>query len=659
MAGRNLFEDSPVEPQGAGVNLFSQAPRAQQPAALGPISETFQPPIEDAEAEQRKRIEALPEVGSGGLLAGEDPLKVAAISPVLLSTTDPREMANIIATTFPSVGITETPEGEILATNNQTGARVVVNRPGLSKLDVLQGLGIISAFTPAGGAATIPARIGGAVATEAAIQTAQAGTGGEFDPEEVALAGGLGAAAEVVAPAARAITQPIRQARQARQVGAPLGEVDPAVLQAQQAAEATGIQPFEAQATLVPARLQEQAFVSELPAGSKVAREALLKQNEQAAQAVDDILDLIAPPTALETGPERFRSAAIKAKEALKISREEKASPIYRQAFKDKSTIDLEDLPSIIDDKIADFPESGEVSNLLKKTRKFIGGGEKNVKQLHLAKVEIDQIIEKTGEGSVGNITKAELIEIQNRLLRIMDAQNPSYFAARKEFERLSPAVENFKQSTLGKIAKFNEPQLKTISKQIFDPAETNPAIIRNSRKVIEKQDPQAWREIMRTELERRLGVVKADLESGVTIENIPGQLSRAIFGNEKQRKVLFQGSPQDVVKNLRYLETALGRAKLGRPGGSPTATREEVKRTLREGVWGSIARYIRNPLKSIQGAGEDIGFDRRVGALSKALYDPEWQKRMDKIRRMNAKSSGAGRAMLQLLNDIEQTEEQ
>ncbi len=193
-----------------GFEIEQQAP----PQAIPDLQQQA-----EVEAIQQQRLEAIPELGQGGLLAGQDPLKGAAITPALLTTTDPRELGQILTSTFPDIGIQETKEGVIIATNNQTGARSVLNQPGLSQLDIVQGLGLAAAFTPAARAAIIPSAIArqagaGALAagvTQAAIEAGQVAAGGEFDPAEVALATGLGGAAEVaaplIAPAARAIGQ--------------------------------------------------------------------------------------------------------------------------------------------------------------------------------------------------------------------------------------------------------------------------------------------------------------------------------------------------------------------------------------------------------------------------------------------------------------------
>ena len=114
-----------------------------------------------------------------------------------------------------------------------------------------------------------------------------------------------------------------------------------------------------------------------------------------------------------------------------------------------------------------------------------------------------------------------------------------------------------------------------------------------------------------------------------------------------------------DGKKNLNYLKTVLGRARTGRPGGSQTAAREEIKRELRGGSLQSIRQFFRAPVSTLVSTGEDAAFNRRTAALSKAMFDSTWKAEMSAIRKFNPNSPAAARAMTQLLNDIESSQEQ
>lgn len=97
----------------------------------------------------------LPEIGTGsGLLGGEDKAKVASITPALMSTIDPNGIVEVITNNFENVGVAYNKDAQgntfPILRNNKTGAVAQVNKPGMSALDVLQGIGLAAAFTPAG-----------------------------------------------------------------------------------------------------------------------------------------------------------------------------------------------------------------------------------------------------------------------------------------------------------------------------------------------------------------------------------------------------------------------------------------------------------------------------------------------------------------------------
>lgn len=208
------------QPQAVPQQAAPQAP-AEQPGIMGAISEAF-----TGEGRTTPATESLPELGEGGLLSGEDKLDVAKITPVLMTTTDPRELSKILTSNFDSIGVSEDPEGNLFAVNNKTGARVVLNKPGMSKMDIMQGLGLAAAFSPASAAAAIPAIAGkgmlsglgrasavglASAGTEAGLQASQQMAGGDVaSTEDIGLAGLLGTGGQVLGEAISATARAAR-----------------------------------------------------------------------------------------------------------------------------------------------------------------------------------------------------------------------------------------------------------------------------------------------------------------------------------------------------------------------------------------------------------------------------------------------------------------
>ena len=161
---------------------------------------------------QTRATQELPELQNSGLLAGLDipPAKRAAITAALITMTDPKEIAQTLTSLSPDIGIQQDEKGNLIAANNATGARAVINKPGVSGLDALQGGALGAAFAPTGRAAAL---VGGGIArqaatlgatsalTQAAIEGGQQAAGGEFNTGDIALAGATGAAVPAIAGA--------------------------------------------------------------------------------------------------------------------------------------------------------------------------------------------------------------------------------------------------------------------------------------------------------------------------------------------------------------------------------------------------------------------------------------------------------------------------
>lgn len=673
-------QQAPVSPAQARLDEL----RAIQAAPAAPVEEPGF--LESITGTQRtaalpEDIQQLPELGSitSPVTTGEfgSDIQIAA---GLLTSFNPEARKDIIKNAVPGVTFEEINDTTVV--NLPNGQRAVLNAPGLSQSDLITGIGQALSFVPAGLISSIPRhlaqRIGlGAVtsgATEAGLQATSQALGSEqaIDKGQVATAAALGGAGEVVAPAIQAM----RQARINRQAAQQAAKDDLA-REGIEAAEETGIDLFPAQITENASELEKQSFIGTLPAGAKRANDALAKQNEQAEQAVLETLSSIAAPTAVIRGERRIRSAAEEAIEAKKTIREERASPLYDKASKENSDVNIEPIIGLINNKLGNLPAGSKSAKELEKVKKLINQStitrkttqtgiitpkiEKipKLRKLHQTKLEIDDLLNKFGENALGRTAKRHVKDIQVSLLNQMDEASDFYKSAREEFAAFSPAVNELEDSIIGKIAGLDDTQLKSVSGKLFDAAETNPETVKQARKAIVDVDPEAWDDIVRVELEKRMGKVKADISDAAATENVPGQLFNAIFGNTKQRRILFNAiDPKSTQgKNLRFLEQALKRASKGRPGGSQTATREEIKKELRGGPVNWVSNFF-SPLQAAKGGAREFGFDKRVRVLSDALFDAEWRPQMKKIIKLDPNGNASQRAMLQLLNDIEGQED-
>lgn len=144
----------------------------------------------------------LPELFTSGILDGEDPVQVAKFTALAAITPDELELGKIAMSLMPNIGFQQDEAGNVLLANNKTGARAIINRPGISGTDAAQ-------FTGLGAAFAYPSRVGleaglsghglwqGAKGAAAAggmqlgIEGVQAAAGGDLDLANAAIAGAL------------------------------------------------------------------------------------------------------------------------------------------------------------------------------------------------------------------------------------------------------------------------------------------------------------------------------------------------------------------------------------------------------------------------------------------------------------------------------------
>lgn len=625
------------------------------------------------------RIAQTPELGTLPEFGATPESQGFKVSLGLLSTFDPQSQIDIIKESIPEAQFETTTDGStIVSAPTETGEirRSVLNRPGFSPQDFTTGVAQALAFMPAAAISSLgknlfqKAMLGATTsgATEKGLQEVGKSLGREEgSTSDIATSALLGAGSELVMPA----IQGVRQARRARQIGVESDALEAArapVSEAQEAIkgleEATGVRTglFQAQQTMDPSQLVQQRLLPQLQASSRKAMKQLESQNRQVFDATSELLSTVAGDDVLVTGSERFRSAANRAIDIRKANRSQTASPIYKQAFRRQRQaktplIDTGNLEQKISGIIRGSDRSGQVASNLGKIADKIDATGGDLQQLHSVKLEIDNLIEGRGENAIGNVTKRALTDVKNDLVDMMVEQSPSYRAARSEFARLSPEVERV-TSLVGKVADLPDDQLKNISGRIFDPRETNPSVLNKVKTVIQDADPGAWNDLLRVEMERRFGGLQTVLnEGGATAANIPGQIDRALFGNPKNRQVLFAAMSEEQKKNFRYLNTVLKRASAGRAAGSPTTPYKEALDKMK-GVAGVIRDTIFRPVGTVQSVGEQSLFDRRLAALSEAMFDAQWKPEMKKLRALDSNTPVAARAMAQLLDDIVKQDE-
>ena len=428
----------------AGFELESSQPQEQRTG-------------QQVDAIQQQRVEALPEFGSGGLLSGEDQTTVAALTPALLTATNPSEIASILKSNVPNVGITYTPEGAIIARNNKTGATVELNKPGISKLDFLQGIGIMAAFTPGGRAATTAGLVAKTGITSTINEAVQALSGGEFNAEQVvidsATAGLLDKAFEVAKATGRNIKEVLRtdakvdpdvllksfkpqgfktsfakEGAQPSQVGATLeratqGDLTEEAIQRLRQAEEQGVQLTGAQASKDFAQAEaEQTLLGGVSKEAQQARAFADQQQEQLLAAADKFTGKFGGSSRLQEATGEIAEVTARDKgeaiqSALKTTQElgrKEVSKLYTEAAEtagEALPLNNDSIVSIADDIIVNRPITAEVEKSINTSLAKFGLIGDSVEQSTRNKFKVmdgDQAITITGDVTPLTLSNAE-----------------------------------------------------------------------------------------------------------------------------------------------------------------------------------------------------------------------------------------------------------
>lgn len=246
--------------------------------------------------------------------------------------------------------------------------------------------------------------------------------------------------------------------------------------------------------------------------------------------------------------------------------------------------------------------------------------------------------------------TAMVLGDIRSELLRdLEDLRNPAYGEARRVYREMSVPIDKYKQTVLGQVGNLTEGQLDTVAARLFK-SDMNPATMRKTKQLIEKRDPQVWKDIVRVEFEKRIGDPGEYVKDLGPMVNTPGALYQRLFYPPKRRKVLYSALDPETSKNVRYLEEALDRARQGRSIGSQTAVREDIKQELR-GIGGTIERIFTSPTRmagkivpAATGVGSEYVMNRNAKNLAKIMFDPKWQPGLKKLRGLSPSSNRAAR---------------
>lgn len=681
--GYTLVDDADTGPD------FSSMGPESEPSLMGRVADVFTGKSrETAETGRLPEFRQTEEIQKFAPRGVKNQLKLTA---GLMTSFSPQAQMDVISEAIPEAFFEEDEKGNIIVDVN--GKRSILNKPGWSGQDTVTALTNVLANIPSAKLTTLGKtvlkKVGlgavGSGATEDVLQRVERGAGSkeEYNPLRTAMSTVLGGAAETIAPMIKGVKALRKAAKQPFQADE-IFDTGPEMAKAKRAESVTGVELFPAQKTGIPSQLETQSFYGQLPAAGKKSFSALKKQNEQVARSVDKFLSDISPPSAVSTGPKKFKTASEDAIKKLEETRKMQTDPLYKEAMNDNTIIDTFDIRKQISKDIQDYAPNGKMAQELKSIRRLLTKSEKEVagkrqagfitkaqtgeelkkqtgltlKQLQTAKWELYNKIKGPQASSFQKDELRQLTKIYDNLNAKLHAISPKYKQADELFTKLSKPIDEISDTVIGQASRLNETSLKDLAGKVFNPKETNLEVMKNAKKTIQSTDPEAWNQLLRVELEGRIGKVKGAMDAGdMTIENLPAKLHSAIFGNYKQSKLLYRALDKQAAQNAYWLETMLKRASLGRPGGSQTGIRKEISENLDKGVLSALFSFAKHPIattaEAVTTGATKTARDTKIKSFAEMIYNPKWQPELAKITKMNPKSEQAKRAMTQLLGRI------
>ncbi len=266
-----------------------------------------------------------------------------------------------------------------------------------------------------------------------------------------------------------------------------------------EAGKRLGVELTPAEASGSPILAQAEGKLGTSEPGQEAYMQFKKKQKLAQEQSVKDLLQQVSPSKKVAAGDVRKAAQSQIDKDTQAMIK--KARPHYEAA--EKQTLTPNKLNSLLKDANIEGAWSKVLKDPLYKAE-LEGFGANSVKALDLTKRELDDQIAKAVRGGEKNAARI-LRDAKDKLVTSLDKVSPEYKEARRIYAEDAKPLQDLLQGNVGKIADISDRNLKTVSKVIFDPSQTDIEVLGNLRDKIGKQDPEAWNRIIRNEMERRL----------------------------------------------------------------------------------------------------------------------------------------------------------
>lgn len=621
-----------------GQPIINQPPQQQQPADPG-LMDKLGAMVTGSDRQTRATRE-LPELQNSGLLHGLDisPEKSAAVSAALVTMTDPQEIAQTLKSLSPQIGIQQDEKGNLIAANNATGVRTVINKPGFTGMDALQAIGLGAAFAPTGGAASA---VGGGIlkqaltagalsaGTQAAIEGGQAAAGGNFDTGEIAASGALGAALPLAGGAVGSVVDAAK-----RGVGA-LRSAPAAQSELVQAAKAADI-PLMTSDIAQPSTFigkSGQVIGERIP----IAGTGGLRATQQEARkaAIQELGDKYPTPNP---------SQIIDSLKAQKSKIKQGAGQTYNELLPQVDALGptpYTKTSQAIDNAISELSKPGVVSSKeavqeLQQFKDTLGSADQTYSTLKENRTALREAVnsyDNQGRSQLPSRAKALMNQVYSAISNDMDeaatnALNP------RDLARLKGADSIYRSEA--------EKLTKTRLKNVLDKGDLTPEVAESllfSSKPSEVKNLYSSLGQSGQDAARATIIQRALTKAGGLEDPSPEKFISELRRMQSQIGVVFEG---DQRQQLLGLQKVLEATKRAGQAGVQTATGQQLYAPVAGAVVGSLVGDL----------GTTLALGASVGAIARAYESPVVRNAMIRIGQ-SPKSEASKRLALQLARQL------
>lgn len=333
------------------------------------------------------------------------------------------------------------------------------------------------------------------------------------------------------------------------------------------------------------------------------------------------------------------------------------AKPYYQAAFDANPSVDIKPVVDYIETELQNA--KGSVRNGLLKAKRllekpdlpkkyalvdssgrpFPPSYDTSLRGLHAAKVDIDNLVSKQGESSLGNTNRRHLMKIKKLLLEQMDSADQNYATARAFFKERSEPIDRLRNSIIGQIEELEkDKQIGKATRVFFDSANmTDELLLRQAKSLIKAKDPDLWKQMIGSYV-RDVYENLVKTEEGKVL-NAAGKMQKRLFGSSKKEAIMRAAMEPDQFDNFKSLMEVFQRAGIGSARQSMTQPFKMIEKEIMP-MFGSRAhRFLSNPKQEtidwVFGKWNDFLLSGQQNSLMDALVQPDIVNKLRSIKRL------------------------